>query len=81
MSRGWRLSIHPGDRYGRWLVLRRSSWSTLNANGGKNEVLWECRCECGVERTVRAGNLRKGTSRSCGCLAADRTREYHACKH
>jgi hypothetical protein len=36
---------------------------------------WLCRCECGVERTVRADNLLKGLSESCGCLAREIWRE------
>jgi hypothetical protein len=30
-----------------------------------------CRCQCGVERRVRAINLRNGSSKSCGCLSVD----------
>lgn len=29
---------------------------------------WRCRCRCGVELSVLGGNLRTGTTRSCGCL-------------
>lgn len=29
--------------------------------------LWLCRCNCGKEKAVRTGNLRSGTTISCGC--------------
>lgn len=29
---------------------------------------WRCRCECGNEKSVRAGNLKSGQVQSCGCL-------------
>ena len=39
-----------------------------------------CRCECGKEKTIALGALRKGATRSCGCFRADRLREVHT-KH
>lgn len=32
------------------------------------DLTWLCRCECGKELYVRGKNLRKGNTRSCGCL-------------
>lgn len=56
-----------GGVFGRWTVLSRSH---ANVRG---EVLWACRCECGVERSVKAGSLRSGRSTSCGCRRKDST--------
>lgn len=51
-----------GMRFGRLLVLERAeertSWGAIQ---------WRCRCDCGREKLVATGNLKRGT-RSCGCL-------------
>lgn len=33
----------------------------------------ECRCECGAVTTVRIGDLKRGRTRSCGCLSRERS--------
>lgn len=35
-----------------------------------NATRWNVRCDCGREKTVRAGDLRAGYTKSCGCLAS-----------
>lgn len=35
------------------------------------EALWKCRCDCGAVREIKGGDLRNGSSKSCGCLRAD----------
>jgi hypothetical protein len=37
--------------------------------------LWLCRCECGNEVTAVSSHLRRGNTKSCGCLLGDRNRE------
>ena len=32
------------------------------------QILWKCKCDCGNETEVRAGNLVKGNTTSCGCI-------------
>jgi hypothetical protein len=54
-----------GKRYGRLIVIRRAP------NDKFGSARWLCRCDCGQETTVRGGNLRRGTSQSCGCLRDD----------
>ena len=56
-----RLDI-SGNRYGRLLAVTRTC---TNAQGCS---LWHCRCDCGVDTTVTLSNLRRGITRSCGCL-------------
>jgi len=51
-----------GQKYGRLLVLE---------DVGRNKyrhVLWKCRCDCGKEKTISAGDLVSGRVNSCGCL-------------
>ena len=31
-------------------------------------ALWLCKCDCGKEITVLSNNLRRGNTKSCGCL-------------
>jgi len=57
-----------GQKFYRWTVLRRVD----NKNG---QVRFLCRCECGIEKTVKATSLRYGDTRSCGCLKVDRAKE------
>lgn len=62
-----------GIKFGRLLVERMHS----RDNG---IVKWECVCDCGKKTIVDGHCLKKGTTRSCGCLkreaAADRCRNY-----
>jgi len=50
-----------GKRFGHWLVLRQGP--TVS----NKKISWLCRCDCGQELFVRAGNLVRGISTSCGC--------------
>lgn len=49
-----------GQRLGRLTVLRRMP--------NKHCGLWECRCDCGVVKPYTASALKRGSTRSCGCL-------------
>ena len=55
------LKDETGNKYGRWTVLYK-------AYSSKKGVYWHCRCECGNEKDVFGGFLRRGISQSCGCL-------------
>lgn len=50
------------QKIGRLVVIDRSS----NSHSGK--IRWNCKCSCGVYRTVTTSNLRSGHTQSCGCL-------------
>lgn len=51
-----------GQRFGRLTVVRRAE------NTKRGQAAWLCRCECGGECVVPSVNLRRGKTRSCGCL-------------
>lgn len=50
-----------GQTFGRLTVLKRAE------PDGRAGSLWLCRCSCGKEFVTRAGSLRQGHSKSCGC--------------
>lgn len=63
-----------GRRFGRLSVIQFSH----RCSGGR--LYWSCKCDCGNASTVRAENLRRGKTSSCGCLNLEQRRE-RASKH
>jgi hypothetical protein len=55
-------AVPAGTAFGRWVTLEESP------KGGNGKVLCRCECERGTEARVLVGNLKRGVSRSCGCL-------------
>ena len=54
-----------GQKFGRLTVIERMP----NIKKKKEQiVLWKCKCECGNEVTVKSIDLRRGHTKSCGCL-------------
>ena len=56
-----------GRKFGRLTVIERSY---PNRNEG---TVWLCKCECGTEKIIRGHSLRRGLTKSCGCLL----KEFH----
>ena len=50
-----------GQRFGKLVVIKKSHQKD-------KKIFWLCKCDCGSFKTVEAGNLRSGHTRSCGCL-------------
>lgn len=50
-----------GQRFGRLLVLEKDATPRK----------WRCLCDCGRETLATGPNLRKGSTRSCGCLGRE----------
>ena len=67
-----------GKRFGRWTVLNRQGSTKYG------EALWNCVCDCGTKRLVRAFMLVSNKSKSCGCTTREtatthglsKTRQY-----
>jgi hypothetical protein len=51
-----------GQRFGSLTVIRE-----VDKLGEKRAFL--CQCDCGTEKVIRLGSLRRGDAKSCGCLA------------
>jgi hypothetical protein len=56
-------------------------WLTVEAFAGRKsgQTYWWMRCECGTRFAAYIGNVRRGLTRSCGCLhtATGRIRRKH----
>jgi hypothetical protein len=50
-----------GERFGRWVAVERG-------RDPSDRGAWLCRCDCGNTAIILTANLRRGLSRSCGCL-------------
>ena len=57
-----------GQRFGKLVAVR------LTGERRNRSVVWECKCDCGKTTFVNANNLRKGNTKSCGCLKSGKAR-------
>src|SRR3990172_7339530 len=51
-----------GQRFGLLVAVKDSGIRQQSA------ILWEVRCDCGEVKNVRSASLRRGFTKSCGCL-------------
>lgn len=56
-----KLNDLTGKRFGHWVVISRAE------NKG-HHTMWNCKCDCGTEKSVYASHLTSGMSPSCGCM-------------
>ena len=54
------LTINPGELFHNWQVIKET------ARKGKLRYFL-CECVCGIQKSIQLGNLRNGSSKSCGC--------------
>lgn len=59
-----------GQRFGRLVVIEKAP-PCIRKNG-KKEIMWHCKCDCGVEKDIIGYCLTNGDTRSCGCLSYER---------
>ena len=53
-----------GQRYGRLVVV---GYAGTKQSGNQQKTMWLCKCDCGNEKVVSAGELQSGHTTSCGC--------------
>jgi hypothetical protein len=63
-----------GKRFGRLTVIEEIDDSKTK------RPRWLCRCECGNKRIVRGISLRKGDTKSCGCLKKELAKKLSEAK-
>jgi hypothetical protein len=54
-----------GQRFGRLIALK------IIATSNQRSHIWECQCDCGNIKNIDGAVLRKGATKSCGCLVKD----------
>ena len=57
-----KLKDLTGKKFGRLTVIKRVP------NSKSRHIVWLCKCDCGTEKIIRGCNLRRGYTKSCGCL-------------
>lgn len=67
----WNFQDLAGQRFGNLTVIERAENSK---DGGAK---WLCKCDCGNETVVKAGNLKSGHARSCNCLKKEKHIAIH----
>ncbi len=58
-----------GHRFCRLIVVSRH-----NSPSDRSKPTWLCECDCGKTKVISGVSLRRGNSKSCGCLCIDRSR-------
>ena len=74
MTKGIKLEL-AGRRFGRLTAIKpvkRNRWS---------QVIWQFRCDCGVEKDILGSLVNLGTIRSCGCLRLDIITKHGLARH
>jgi hypothetical protein len=62
-----RIILLIGEKFGRLLVIKKAF-----SKHGRSR--WICQCDCGKTYNVLGHNLRKGKTKSCGCLRKESAR-------
>ena len=62
-----------GQRFGRLTVIKEAD-KYISPQGLKF-AQWLCKCDCGNDTIVLATNLKKGTTKSCGCYSIEQVKK------
>lgn len=63
-----------GQKFGRLTVISRDE------NTKDGHATWLCKCECGNRKVISGAPLRRGSTKSCGCLQKERVKSSNT-KH
>jgi len=78
-----KLNDLSGKRFGRLTVISRAE--DIVYSTGRRHVVWNCVCDCGNVKKVRAMNLSNHHVASCGCYRDETRRKVHKkhgkCEH
>jgi hypothetical protein len=70
-----------GNTYHRLTVRERATRPSHSSSATYPKYAWwRCDCVCGGSKVVRGDLLRRGMTRSCGCLTGDVIRARHAAR-
>ena len=58
-----RLKDLVGQRFNALVVIKRTA-----SRDGWRHTYWECKCDCGNDHVASSNALKRGYSKSCGCL-------------
>jgi hypothetical protein len=61
IAKGEHMENLTGNKYGYWTVIRFHHVTPTY------QYYWECKCICGVQKSVLASSLKSGCRKSCGC--------------
>jgi hypothetical protein len=70
-----------GERFGKLIVLSRDTVEIGAKGNKKGQFRWKCKCDCGTVCLVRSGELRYGSTRSCGCYRRERNFKHGHTTH
>lgn len=70
-----RIEVNPGDCYGRLTVINEAEGGRTPGGVAYRRV--QCKCVCGNEVTTLLTSVRKGETRSCGCIVGRDSHPRH----
>ena len=59
-----------GQRFGRLVALKPTCAHP------RGDTMWLCKCDCGNTKIARRSNLKRGDTKSCGCLTEEMHRNF-----
>jgi len=74
------VEVPQGSKFGRLTTLREVD-PHIQQPSGKSRRKFLCRCICGEEVKVGLGELRRGDTKSCGCLSTDNKTSHGLSAH